>query len=153
MAGMLTLTEFAALTTGMVVKLDQVKRECLDNGAKVIQEESKRVLGTYDYGWPQLSTVTQDDREARGYTRNEPGLREGDMKDSIERTVISASEAQVGSNDDKMVYFDIGTPNQPPRPVFQPAAIAKEKEIARELGHSAVDVLTGKAHNTKLIAP
>lgn len=151
MPGELTLAGFATLTTGMAAKLDKIQRDCLESGAKVLEKEAKRVLGTYDYGWMQLADATKEDRISRGYTPNEPGLREGDMRDSIEHVVVNAHEAQIGSNDDKMLWFDIGTPNQPPRPVFQPAAIAKGEEVALELGHSAMDVLTGKAHSTKLI--
>jgi hypothetical protein len=90
--------------------------------------EAKRVIGTYDYGWPQLAQATQDDRISKGYAENEPGLREGDMRDSIEH-VSNSHDATIGSNDQKLVWFEVGTVNQPPRPVLQRALHERHEEV------------------------
>ncbi len=135
-----SLAEFGAFLAGMVVKVEHAEHEALEEAAVIVEDEAKRVIGTYDYGWPQLAQSTQDDRAAQGYAANEPGLRTGGMRDSIEHSV-AGHEAQIGSNDDHLVYFELGTSKQPPRPVLAGAAIAKEKEIISAIGsavHTAI---------------
>ena len=48
----LSILEFAALAGEMIVAVDHKKHESLEHGAKIIEKEAKRVIGTYDYGWP-----------------------------------------------------------------------------------------------------
>ena len=78
---------------------------------------------------------------------NTPGLVEGDMRDSIE-THVAEDEAQIGSDDPKLLYFELGTVGpgdhvQPPRSVLGTATIHKEKEIVALLGHGTVRTLIG----------
>lgn len=141
-----SLAGFAAHVGGMIVEVEVAKREALEEAAKIIEEEAKRVLGTYDYNWPQLAQSTQDQRTHLGYTPNDPGLRSGAMRDSIEHTVfqgIYRDDAEIGSNDDNLVYFELGTSKQPPRSVLAGAAHEKEAEVRALLGHKVVPVLTG----------
>jgi DNA-directed RNA polymerase subunit H (RpoH/RPB5) len=128
-----SLAEFGTFLAGMVVKVDHAEHEALKEAAVIVENEAKRVIGTYDYGWPQLAQSTQDDRVAQGFSANEPGLRSEAMRDSIEHTVVG-HEAQIGSNDDHLVYFELGTSKQPPRSDLAGAAIAKEKEIVAAIG-------------------
>jgi hypothetical protein len=130
-----SLAAFGTFLAGMAVKIEHAEHSALEGAAKIVETEAKRVIGSYDYGWPQLAQATQDDRVAQGYSANQPGLRRGDMRDSIGHTV-AGHEAQIGSNDDKLVWFEIGTSKQPPRPVLAGAAIQKEKEIVELIGHT-----------------
>jgi hypothetical protein len=140
-----SLTGFAAFLTGIVVESDHLNREALKEGCKVLQEESKRVIGTYDYGWQQLAEATKKDRVSKGYPENEPLLRTGAMKESIEFTVINAHEAEVGSDSDIAVYQELGTSTIPARSFLAGAASDKEKEIVTILAeHSLAPLLGGK---------
>lgn len=102
----------------------------LEQACVVIEDEAKRVIGTYDYGWPELAGSTQADREKRGFPANEPLLRTGEMRDSIEHNVAGKS-GFVGSNADIAVYQELGTSRGiPPRSFLAGAAIHKGKEAA-----------------------
>jgi hypothetical protein len=125
-----SLGGFAAFLTGMIVEVEHVEREAKD------------ALGTYDYGWPQLAPSTQEQREKQGYTPNDPGLRRGDMQASIGHTV-EGDTAHVGSDDDNLVYFELGTSKQPPRSDLAKAAMTREKEVCELLGKRTVPLLTG----------
>ena len=110
--------------------------------AVAIEREAKNEIGTYQDGadpfaaWPELADSTKRDRVAKGFTENDPGLRTGAMRDSIEHTV-EGTQAFVGSNDDHLVWFEQGTRTQPPRSVLGLAAVnsqpAIEAAIAKEL--------------------
>jgi hypothetical protein len=65
MAEEFTLLGFATLTTHLVARVEHSKHEALEEGAKIIEEEAKRVVGTYDYGWPELAVNTGGSRKTR----------------------------------------------------------------------------------------
>jgi hypothetical protein len=139
-----TLTSFAAFLGEAAVALPIAEHRALEHAAVIVETEAKRVIGTYDYGWPQLADATQADRVAKGFSPNDPGLRSGAMRDSIERTVL-AHEAQIGSNDEHLVWFDQGTSKQPPRSVLMGAAVHKEVEVVHAIGRTLEAHLAGSA--------
>ena len=60
-------------------------------------------------------------------------------------------EAQVGSNDDKLVYFELGTSKQPPRSVLGGAVVEEMDKIIEIVGESAVASLVGEGvHGGKM---
>jgi len=61
----------------------------------LVCNEAKRVIGTYDYDWPQLSPATLAHKFF-----NTPLLETGEMRDSIEWN-SSGNLGYVGSNLDK----------------------------------------------------
>ncbi|WP_051544063.1 hypothetical protein [Acetobacter okinawensis] len=79
----------------------------------------------------------------QGYPENEPGLRSGEMREGIERNVQGRT-GRVGSNDDKMVYFELGSAKQPPRATLSGALIRKEEDVARVVGRHFVGRLFGE---------
>lgn len=146
--GELSLLGFAEMLTGIVVEYDAIQYEQMERATKVVQEEAKRVLGTYDYSWPQLAQATQEDRTRKGFTPNEPGLRTHEMRESIDTNVSREGsllnphfEGRIGSNEDRAVYFEIGTNTQPPRPFLMGAARHVEHEVVKILGDGAVKPL------------
>jgi len=116
--------------------------------ATAIQKTAKEEIGTYQSAvgpfpsWPQLAESTQADRVQQGYTPNDPGLRDGSMRDSIVKEV-GQTEAVVASNDQNLVYFELGTEKQPPRPVLGPAVVHNHDEIQRIMGTAVVRGLLG----------
>jgi hypothetical protein len=136
-----SIGDFAKFVTAEIVakRLPAAQAVALEIGAKIIQAEAKRVIGTYDYGWPQLAESTQADREAEGFPANEPLLRTGEMRDSIEYTVhADVGEADIGSNSDIAVWQELGTSNIPPRPFLAGAAAHKGDEVAKLIGEVMV---------------
>lgn len=145
MAKEFTLLGFIAELAVIQAEIKVAEREALEEGAKVIEKEAKRVIGTYDYGWPQLAETTQADRESQGYDPNEPLLRDGKLRDSIEHTIVSDREAEIGSNEDVAVYQELGTATIPARSFLAGAASAKGKECAEILGAAVINTVFGGA--------
>lgn len=129
MSGELTLLSFAAILTRAVVEMPHAQAEAMEEAAVMIETEAKRVLGTYDYGWPSLAPSTLERKKA-----NTPGLETGEMRDSVQH-VSTKDELTVGSNEDKAVWFELGTSRgQPPRSFLGGAAVHKLPEVEELLG-------------------
>lgn len=96
-----------------------------------IMENAKGKLGTYQPAsggfpaWPQLAESTQSQREAKGYTPNDPLLRSGALRESITMRA-EGNAAIVGTTEDIGLYMENGTERIPPRPFLGPAA---EEEV------------------------
>ena len=132
-----SLGEFAASLAGFEAGYLLWEREALEGAGKIVEEEAKRVIGTYDYGWPQLAHSTQEQRASLGFSANEPLQRTGDLRDSIEHYVDEHEHTcYVGSNSEIAVYQELGTSRIPPRSFLGGAARAKEHEVHEELRRS-----------------
>jgi len=107
----------------------------------MIAEEARRVLGTYDYDWTQLTDATQKDREQQGFPANEPLLRTGELKSSIGYTILSETEAEVGSNSDIAVFQELGTIRIPSRSFLAAAAAHKGHDAAKVAGKIIADAI------------
>jgi phage gpG-like protein len=129
---MLSLSEAAAMFAETAVTMNPIKHHCLDEGFKILQDEAKRVIGTYDYGWPRLKPQTIG-RKTSGDT---PLLETGDLRDSIEREVQNDA-AYVGSNSEKALWHEFGTSRIPPRSFLGGAVAAKIDEIGELVGKKA----------------
>lgn len=145
----MTLTGFIAHLTVAQALVNTTNRSALEQAASVVEREAKAEVGKYQTqagpfaGWAELAQATKDDRVREGFSENDPGLRTGQMRDSIGHA-IGRNEAVVGSNDDKMVWFELGTAKQPPRSVLGIAAVHKGAEVARILGGGMVKNLVGR---------
>jgi hypothetical protein len=120
----------------------------LEHVGRIVEREAKAELGHYQdaagpfVAWAELADATKEDRVAHGFTENNPGLRSGEMQDSIGHAV-GHEEVVIGSNDDKMVWFELGTEKQPPRSALGVATVHKEAHIVAVLGGSVVTALVG----------
>jgi hypothetical protein len=129
-----SLKEFSSALIGGAVAVEIWREHSLEKACKKVKGEAQRVIGTYDYGWPQLAESTQEERKRLGFPPNEPLLRTGEMRDSIEYTVDRVElEGYVGSNDPIAVHQELGTSRIPPRSFLGGAARAKEDEIHEEI--------------------
>lgn len=144
----LSLLGFAAVLTEMTLEVDRATHSGLEAAARIVQTEAKAEIGHYQGAisglpaWAELADSTKDDRVRHGFTENDPGLRSGAMRDSIE-TNVSGHEATIGSDDDNLVYFELGTTKQPPRTVLAGALMRKEKGVAHEIGEKFVGAVVG----------
>lgn len=116
---MMSFGEYAAFLEGSIAR---VEPGLLEN-TKVLMDaaaaRAKSVIGTYEAGWKPLAPSTIADRVRHGYSPNEPLLRSGGMRGSIE------SEAEIdgfgvtgaiGSDEVKALWQELGTSRAPPRP-------------------------------------
>jgi phage gpG-like protein len=117
--------------------------QALELAARVVEAEAKRLIGGYEAKprWPELTEATQADRVAHGYSANQPLLRSGELRDSIQHC-SSPHEARVGSNLDRAVWHEMGTSRVPPRSFLASALHAKEKLIVRAIGETVRDYIT-----------
>ena len=116
----------------------------LEKAAQIIEDEAKRVIGTYEYNWPQLAESTL--LRKAGDT---PLLETGEMRDSIEHYVDAQRLiAEVGSNNPKALWQELGTntkdgmPHIPPRSFLMGAAMRKEQEIHELTGVTVHGLIT-----------
>ena len=123
--------------------------QVVDESALMIDQAAKAEIGTYQRDnmgpfdeWLELVPDTKKDRVRKGYTENDPLLRSGEMKRSIEHQT-KGLEAEVGSNSDIMVYQEFGTEKIPPRSVLGLAAFRSEEKIHQLVGDVAMAVLSG----------
>ena len=113
-------------------RIMEARNIALETAASWIEDEAKRVIGTYEFDWPQLAASTQADRTRKGFAPNEPLLRSGEMRDSITHEItVPGEEAIIGSDSDVAVYQELGTTTIPPRPFLLPAWFFLEDRILR----------------------
>jgi Bacteriophage HK97-gp10, putative tail-component len=141
-----TFAAFCAVGGELVHDIDVAKKTAIHAMAQMIADEAKRVLGTYDYDWPQLATSTQADRVQAGFAANEPLLRTGELRDSIEYTVTSDHEAEVGSNLDIAVYQELGTATIPPRSFLAQAGAHQGEDAAKVAGKIIANAIRAAGH-------
>jgi HK97 gp10 family phage protein len=116
--------------------------------AQAIEEDAKAELGHYQAAtgphpaWPELAEATQEERARLGFTPNDPLLRSGKLRDSIEHEQ-QGLEAVVGSKLDIAAYQEFGTEKIPARPFMGPAVFRRREFIARVIGGYAVAGLCG----------
>lgn len=148
-----TFTSFAGFAShlGHLIAAEiTAEHVALETASKHVQAKAKDKFGVYQPGagdfaaWRQLAESTQAERERLGYPPNEPLLREGDLRDSIERTVHGSS-AEVGSNDDVMVYQELGTKTILPRSVLGSTGFEQGPTVMRIIGEHVVLALGGRS--------
>ena len=142
--------EALALHLGeMAIQQHEMGKHALERAAILLQGEAKKKIGTYQgaagefVAWAQLADSTMADRAHQGYPEDEPLLRDGTMRDSIERK-SDAQEAHVGSDLDVFVYQELGTEKIPPRSVLGATAVEKGEKVAEIVGEAATAALVGQ---------
>ena len=149
----MSLTQFIGHLAAFHVRQQVIMYEAMDRAAALVQREARREIGAYQNGggpfvaWAELADRTKADRVAQGFTENDPGLRTGEMRESIGRQVAhNGMQAAIGSNDDKAVWFELGTSRQPPRSFLGLAAFREERRIAEIQGRAMATTLVGGGH-------
>lgn len=134
---MLSLAEFAGVVMHISHTLPAARRRALEYAGQIIEDEAKRLIGTYDADptWPELADATKEDRVRQGFSENEPLLRTGELRDSIHHTVV-ANVGHIGSDDDKAVWQELGTVHIPPRSFLKSAVISEAHAIEHVIGHT-----------------
>lgn len=143
-----SLGEFALHLGELIVIQHEADNLALKRAALIIEKRAKEKIGEYQeqigpfVAWADLAESTKADRIRKGYSEDEPGLRSREMRDSIEHQVESP-EAHIGSNDDKLVFFELGTSKQPPRSVLGGAAVEESDKVAEVIGETVMLWLVG----------
>ena len=133
-----------------VSEQEEIITESLTESAKFLQKKAKEKFGHYQSGWDELSDATKKDRVRQGYSENDPLLRSGHLRDTVEMNVRGRS-ASIGSNDMVMVYQEKGTTRTgwqgakgiPPRPVFLLTAHENGKEAVEIFVKTYLSLIRG----------
>ena len=126
----------------------------LEKAAAKVEKRAKAKIGTYQdtdgaHGaWPELADSTKSDRVRKGFTENDPGLRNGAMRKSIKHKTKHL-EASIGSNSDNLVWFELGTKKQPPRSVLGAALFEAMPEVLKIVGGATVSGIANGNSNTE----
>lgn len=149
---MIEFASLADLATHLVRENAMIEigaHEGLELASIILQREAKDEFGRYQDGigpfpeWAELAESTKEERVRLGFTENDPLLRSGELRDSIEREATKM-EAIVGSTSDIMPYHEFGTAKMPPRPVLGITLYRKAEEIGRLIGSYSVSGLIGE---------
>src|ERR1019366_9872514 len=122
-----TIEGFADQLSSLASGMPLMEVEVLEFFGITVEKAAKEKIGEYQdeagpFGaWSPLADSTKDDRVRKGYPEDEPGLRSGEMRDRIEHTVLPGIVV-IGSDDDHLLWFELGTTKQPPRSVLGGAA-------------------------------
>lgn len=146
---LMSLDAFLIQLVGITEAIDHEIKSGLEEAAKIVKTEAKDELGTYQpaagptKAWAPLAPATQERRGQLGYPPNEPLLRDGTLRDSIDYTV-GEMEAVIGSNLDYAAAQELGTDRIPPRSFLQGAAYRKTDEILDAIAAPVVMRIAGK---------
>lgn len=128
------------------VTLEKGMEKC----AVIVEKSAKKEIGHYQpqvgpfQDWAELADSTKEDRVRQGYTENDPLLRSGELRGSIEHQ-STLQEAVIGSTSPVMAYQEFGTAKIPPRPVIGPAAFKNKEKIQSIIGAAAISgMFSGK---------
>lgn len=144
-----SLGSFAAHLAGRVEAMRAAEERGLKRVGALVQRDAQRKIGEYQghsgpfAAWADLADATKADRVRQGYSEDDPGLRSGEMRDSIEHQA-DHREAHIGSNAEAMVQFELGNSRQPPRSALGAAAFEDTEKIGKILAGSAVSALIGE---------
>jgi len=137
MANVLTIPQFVNVLAAATGTFLSAEYAALDHAGGMVEREAERVLGTYDYGWPQLAPSTQARRAQAGFSPNEPLLVTHELRDSIHHQVngtVTRMEVDIGSDNPKAIWHELGTSHHPPRPFLMPALVHEEQAIVHAIG-------------------
>jgi hypothetical protein len=138
---MMSCGELAAILNRAAAKAEVGLVEPTKAAMAVVEDKAKTVIGTYEYGWPELAERTQKDRVALGFSANDPLLRAGSLRDSIEHRAeptATGAEGLVYSDEKTALWAEMGTSRgEPPRSFLMQSLIRSEPEMARIFGEFA----------------
>jgi len=143
-----SFSEFGLFLSAAMVEQVVDIHEGLEKAAKYIEEVAKGEFGEYQQSagefeaWQPLADSTMDDRLRKGFTPDDPLLRTGDVRDSIEHQV-EGLQAEIGSNSEKLMWLELGTEKMPPRSTLGIAAVRSEPKILSILGAYTAKALLG----------
>lgn len=104
-----------------------------------IEETAKEEIGVYQpavgpfEAWAPLAASTKAERVRLGYIEDEPLLRSGQLRDSIESEVVGLA-AIIGTKSEIGLWQEVGTDHIPPRPFIGPAYVRKIDPLMDAIG-------------------
>lgn len=126
-------SDSASIATGLEASFRVIVKE--------IEETAKEEIGVYQpaYGpfdaWAPLAGSTKAERVRQGYSEDEPLLRSGELRDSIESDIVGLT-AIIGTKSEIGLWQEVGTSHIPPRPFIGPAYVRKTDSLMEAIGQT-----------------
>lgn len=126
----------------------------LEHATEHVAHVAKEMFGHYQpshgpfNAWAELADSTKEERVRLGFSENDPLLRTGSLRDSIEWQ-IDGLDGVVGSKDERMAVHELGRRDGtiPARPVLGPALFLSRDVIAAFAGRAAMSAIVGGPTN------
>lgn len=138
----ISLAEFGQRLLAASGAAKLIEHEVLKLQCEAVEAEAKSYFGHYNHpgAWAQLAETTQKRRVHLGFNANEPLLRTGDLRDSIQHAVDDGV-GYVFSNSPIARYQELGAPNLPPRPFLSTAAMSITGRLEEIAARSVTSLL------------
>lgn len=143
-----SLAKFARHLVKTAALGEVVSHHIVKKAGEIIQLDAQNRIGSYQDGgggfpaWANLAPATVADRIQQGFTPDDPLLRTGELRDSIE-VEAHGHEAVVGTADVIALYQEQGTSTIPPRPFLGPAAMHSKHKVGELAAAVALEWLGG----------
>ena len=147
------LGSFATYLAGLEAEIMAAQLRALVIAGEIVKTEAKAEIGNYQdqvgdiVGWAELAQSTKDDRVRQGYSENDPLLRDGTLRDSIESKVEmptpSIGVVQTGSPLAVAEWQEMGTKRIPPRSFLAGAIVRKVPALIEMIGSRVSWALRG----------
>jgi phage gpG-like protein len=125
--GIMNLAEAAARMAAAAIDIEAAKRAAIEEACVIVEARAKGMIGHPNPGWPPLKPETITHKGGLAM----PLLETGEMRDSIQHTVVDSSQGWVGSNLDRAIFHELGTSKIPPRSFLAHSAMESGPEIAK----------------------
>ena len=151
-----SFAEYARNLEKSLLQFSIAEKVILETVGVEVEKNAKSKFGEYQEGvgrfekWPELAESTKEDRVKKGFSENDPLLRDGTLRDSVSHSVdLARKRVEVGSTSEVMVWQELGTDRIPPRPVIGPAMYEKKARIQALCGEVMFALLTNQVRSVK----
>jgi hypothetical protein len=134
-----TIAGFAAHIEKLAAGMPALEMSILSRIGVRVTTAAKDKIGDYQgeagpfAAWAPLKDATRADRLRAGYSEDDPLLRSGELRDSIEYVVVPP-EVVIGSPLDIALWQEMGTATIPPRSFLGGAAFELTPALLAESG-------------------
>ena len=131
--------DFSKHHEGLIAGMPAVELFMLQRIGVAVKERAKEKIGDYQAeagpfaAWSPLADSTKKDRLRAGYSEDDPLLRTGELRDSIDYVVI-VPEVVIGSPLDIALWQEMGTVTIPARSFLGGAAFELTPELLAMAG-------------------
>jgi hypothetical protein len=134
-----TMAGFAAHLEGLAARMPDFELSVLERIGAKVTTAAKDKIGEYQSqagpfaAWAPLTESTKADRVRGGFSEDNPELRTGALRDSIEYVVVPP-EVIIGSPLDIALWQELGTIKMPARSFLGGAAFEQAPILTAEAG-------------------
>ena len=137
-----SMSAFVNHLARLPVAVEVAEVEGLKLATRLLRDRARETLGTYQEAvgplpsWRELAPSTQAERSLAGYTPNDPLLRSGELRESIQDEVTDDPHGRVFTDNPHAADLEFGTIRIPPRPFMGVAVYRHGDEAVAKVGEA-----------------